>query len=541
MLASLADVARLNVLLELFSDVASSPDLETLLRVVSGRLNWVVDFDRCAFVIARPEGSICWLASKSEASVRNVPIAELSETERGIVERVLGSGAPAALALGRICVPLQGGGQTLGAISFSLDAGAYTYRDLRLGNHVGQYLGSLLSRLDLEEETRRLAARKDDLLALLSHELRNPLAPIVAAVRLLKMRANGQPSGELDIIERQAHHLVRLVDDLLDVARLTRGKVGLRCAPVGMANVIARAVEMMRPLVDERHHALLVEVANVGLVVDGDENRLAQVVSNLLSNAAHYTPSGGHIAVVVRRDGETVVIAVSDDGVGIAPEALSRIFELFVQGSNRSSGEGGLGLGLVVVKEVVELHGGTVSVANGVAGRGTTFTVRLPALPLNTVSSAPPPLADVAATTARRVLMVDDNEDALGLLSEFVSQAGHEVVTAGSGREALAALAGFPASVALIDINMPGMNGYELAAQIRSSHPIDRPYLVALTGYGQPSDRARSAAAGFDEHLVKPIDLDELLRVIGTTRSGQPFASSEATAWRSAETDADRR
>jgi CheY-like chemotaxis protein len=284
---------------------------------------------------------------------------------------------------------------------------------------------------------------------------------------------------------------------------------------VEIAHVIARAVEMMSPLLTERRHVLVVDVTNVGLLVDGDEHRLAQVLSNLLSNAAHYTPAGGHITIAARRDGEEVVVDVSDDGMGIAAEELPHIFQVFIQGSSRSSGEGGLGLGLVVVKELVELHGGTVAVASAGEGRGSTFSVRLPALPSDSVAPPPPdPLAATPPTTFERVLMVDDNEDALSLLSEFVARAGHEVVTAGSGADALTALADFRASVALIDINMPGMNGYELAARILATHAAERPYLIALTGYGHAKDHARSVAAGFDQHLVKPVDLDELLRVI---------------------------
>ncbi|HEY1535687.1 MAG TPA: HAMP domain-containing sensor histidine kinase [Polyangiaceae bacterium] len=363
-----SEIARLNVLIELFSACANAADRETLLRVAAGGLRWVVDFDQCTFAFASSQDGWCWVGTRAEETLRRVLLVDLPEADAALIYSVLERGVPAAQSPGRICIPLQGAGRTLGAICFSSAAVDYTHRDMRLGHHAGQYLGSLISRMDLESETRQLSKRKDDLLALLSHELRNPLVPIVTAVHLLKMRANGHPSRELDVIERQAQHLVRLLDDLLDVARLTHGKIVIERAPVELSRVIQRAIEMVSPLLDKRRHSLDVDVPSNDLVVYADENRLAQVVSNLLSNAARYTETGGHIGIAARRDGENVVIEVSDDGIGIAGEALSEIFELFVQGPNRSSKEGGLGLGLVVAKQLTELHGGTISVAS--EGRG---------------------------------------------------------------------------------------------------------------------------------------------------------------------------
>jgi signal transduction histidine kinase/ActR/RegA family two-component response regulator len=514
-MSSLADVARLNVLIELFSECANAADLETLLRVAAGRLRWVIEFEQCTFVLVREEERHCWVGTRTDETLRRIAFAELPETEATLIHDVLVSGAPAGLPRGMICAPIQGGGRTFGAICFSLEAALYTYRDMRLGHHAGQYLGSLVSRLDLEEETRRLSSRKDDLLALLSHELRNPLAPIVTAVHLLKAR-DARPSKELDVIERQAQHLIRLVDDLLDVARLTRGKVVLERAPVEVAQIVARAVEMVRPLLEDRRHSLDIQVPSTDLIVDADENRLAQVLSNLLNNAAHYTHVGGHLGIHARRDGETVVIEVSDDGIGITTDAMGTIFDLFVQGPNRASGQGGLGLGLVVVKQLTDLHGGSVSVASDGDGRGTKFMVRLPVLPTGSIVPAASAASLLLPATGapQRVLLVDDNEDALDLLSMFVESAGHEVVMAHDGPEALAALERAKPSVALIDINMPVMDGYELATRIRAHREGARPYLVALTGYGQATDRERTRAAGFNEHLVKPVELAHLLRVI---------------------------
>jgi signal transduction histidine kinase/CheY-like chemotaxis protein len=521
-MSSLADIGRLNILIELFSECANAANLETLLLVVAGRLRWVIDFDRCTFVLIRDDQRdepICWLATRAEETLRRAVLADLPDEEVATITHVLESGAPGGQSPGGICIPLQAAGRTIGAISLSTATGIYTYRDMRFGHHAGQYLGSLISRLDLEEETRRLSKRKDDLLAVLSHELRNPLAPIVTAVHVLKSRAAGQPSKELDVIERQAQHLVRLVDDLLDVARLTRGKVALERGPVEVAQVVARAVEMVSPLLEARRHELDVDVSS-GLVVDADENRLAQVVSNLLSNAARYTDVGGHVRVAARRDDQTVAIEVSDDGIGIDDDALSHIFELFVQGPGRVGAKGGLGLGLVVVKQLTELHGGSVSVASAGDGRGTKFTVRIPVLPPGAIARVPVAESSLIprTETSQRVLIVDDNEDALDLLSTFLESAGHQVATAHDGPDALAMLDRYKPSVLVIDIGMPVMSGYELAARVREHGSGERPYLVALTGYGQATDREQSRAAGFDEHLVKPVDLDRLLRIL--TRAG---------------------
>jgi len=513
-MSSLADIARLNVLIELFSESANAPDLETLLRVVVGRLRWIIEFDRCTFVLAREDGRQCWIGTHRDETLRVVAFADLDENDGLLIDNVLASGAPAARPPGRICIPGQTGGRTFGAIDFFTDAGAYSYRDMRLGHHAGQYLGSLISRMDLEEETKRISKSKDDMLALLSHELRNPLAPIISAVQLLKLRNPEQHTKELDIIERQASHLVRLVDDLLDMARLTRGKVELQRTPLEVAQVVARALEMVSPLLQQRAHVLDIDVASAGLIVDADENRLVQILSNILSNAAHYTQIGGHISIAAHQHADTVVIEVEDDGIGIPAAALSNIFDLFVQGPNRAGGSGGLGLGLVVVKQLTELHGGSVTVASEGDGHGTKFTVQLPRFPAGSILPAAPEASLLARTdTPQRVLLVDDNEDAVDLLSALVKRAGHEVVVAHGGFDALAALERFHPSVAVIDIGMPEMDGYELAARIRK-HAGAQPYLLALTGYGQATDRDRGAAAGFDRHLVKPVDLAHLLRVI---------------------------
>jgi signal transduction histidine kinase/CheY-like chemotaxis protein len=508
------DITRLNILIELFSECANSTDLDAMLRVAATRLRWVIDFDRCLFVLERNQQR-GYRVQTAHSHVSRVEFASLSDVETTLIDRVFESGAPAGKPPHAFCVPIPVAGRTIGAIFFSSESTGYSHRDLRLGHHAGQYLGSLIARLDLEADAKRRISRKDDLLALLGHELRNPLAPITTAVHILMASAKGEPSKELAIIHRQTQHLVRLVDDLLDVARLTRGKMTLRRKPIEIAQVLALALEMVSPLLQKRQHLLAIDVPPSGLVVNGDLSRLAQVVSNLLSNAARYTEPHGHISVTAVGDGQTVVIDVCDDGVGIPDETLADVFDLFVQGPKQAGADGGLGLGLAVVKQFTELHGGSVAVASRDDQRGTKFTIRLPLEPAGSVavapSEAPPPST---AKARQRVLLVDDNEDALDLLSFFLEGQGHVVKVARDGVEALGVLDRFLPSVAVIDITMPVMGGYELAERIRAQDSGAQISLVALTGYGQETDRERSRAAGFDEHLVKPVDLELLSRVV---------------------------
>ena len=365
-------------------------------------------------------------------------------------------------------------------------------------------------------EAEAASRAKDEFLAMLGHELRNPLAPIVTALKLLRDR-DGEADSALKVIERQVRHLARLVDDLLDVSRITRGRVTLACAPIEAAAVVAKAVEIARPLVEERRHALEIDVAR-GLVIEGDEVRLAQVIANLLTNAAKYTPPEGHIRVRARRAddgrGEAIEIVVSDDGIGIAPELLPRVFDLFVQGRRGlDRSEGGLGIGLTIVRRLVEMHGGQIRVSSPGVGRGTEVVVWLPAAKEREAAAALPSAASTAAPARRRVLVVDDNADAADLLAELLVAAGHEVVVAYDGEEALERSAEAPCDVAILDLGLPGMDGYALAEQLHA-RPDGGPTLVALSGYGLEADRRRTARAGFVRHFVKPVDPDRLLAVI---------------------------
>jgi PAS domain S-box-containing protein len=356
--------------------------------------------------------------------------------------------------------------------------------------------------------------RKDEFLAMLSHELRNPLAPIITAVELMQLRGDVATPHERAVIARQAQHLVRLVDDLLDVSRVARGKVTLTKRRIEIAAVVAKAVEATAPLLEERRHHLQVLVPADGLAVDADEVRLTQVVSNLLTNAARYTPPGGRIEVTAGREGGQVALHVIDSGIGIDPALLPQVFDMFVQGPRGfDRAEGGLGLGLSLVRTLTELHGGTVAARSEGEGRGSMFTVRLPA-------SAAPALAATgrgvsarpnADKLARKVLVVDDNRDAAEMVSLLLTRAGHQVEIAADASQALSAVAAFHPQVAILDIGLPVMDGYALARELRARLGRDAPIMIALTGYGQEQDLLRSAEAGFARHLVKPFDAKRLL------------------------------
>jgi PAS domain S-box-containing protein len=377
-----------------------------------------------------------------------------------------------------------------------------------------------VTRLKQAESAMRDAdRRKDEFLALLSHELRNPLAPILTAVELMRLRGDVATPREREVITRQAEHLVRLVDDLLDVSRVARGKVTLTKRRLELATVVAKAVESAAPLLEERRHELILSVATEGLAVDADEVRLTQVVSNLLTNAGRYTAVGGRIEVTAARDGGEVVLVVRDNGRGIEAGLLPQVFDMFVQGPRSSDRpQGGLGLGLSLVRTLTELHGGSVAAYSEGANRGSTFTVRLPAAAAPALTASPVGAVPrrVATDAARRVLVVDDNRDAADMISILLASAGHQVETAGDASQALSAVDAFQPQVAILDIGLPVMDGYALGRELRARLGSATPILIALTGYGQEQDQRRSAEAGFASHLVKPVDGKRLIQLVDT-------------------------
>ena len=365
------------------------------------------------------------------------------------------------------------------------------------------------------ESAERASRAKDEFLAMLGHELRNPLSPIVTALQLIKMRDGGKPTREHTVIERQVEHLVRLVDDLLDVSRITTGKVELKREKLEIADAVARAIEIASPLLEQRNHRFDVSVPPVGLMVEGDRARLAQIISNLLTNAARYTEPGGSISLTAEREGDDVVISVTDNGIGMSADLVPTVFDLFVQGRRGEGTHGGLGLGLTLVQNLVRMHGGSARAASAGPGKGSTFVVRLPALAEAEPSSVRfPTLPNFRAAASKRVLVVDDNVDAAELLGEVLRAAGHIVSIAHDGPSALAIIGGAVPDVAVLDIGLPVMDGYELARKLQKQLSSSCPPLVALTGYGQEVDRRRSTEAGFFDHLVKPVALDALLACI---------------------------
>ncbi|HWY85663.1 MAG TPA: ATP-binding protein [Gemmataceae bacterium] len=359
---------------------------------------------------------------------------------------------------------------------------------------------------------------KDECLAMLAHELRNPLAPLRHAVQVMRLKGTDDPDVRWagDVVERQVQQLSRLVDDLLDVVRFGQGKINLRMERVDMAEVVARAVEISRPLIDARKHHLEVSLPGEAVWVEGDPIRLAQVLSNLLNNAAKYTEEGGRIDLMVEAGGGEAVLRVGDTGVGIAAEMLPHIFEIFTQvPGSVSRSEGGLGIGLTLVRKLVELHGGRVAAHSKGPGHGSEFVVRLPLLREAT------PLAAAEAERPRRrkmparnVLIVDNNQDAAESLALLLRLRGHEVRTAYDGPAALDLTRACPPEVVLLDIGMPGMDGLEVARWLRQDLGLKDALLVALTGYGRKEDRRRSREAGFNAHLVKPADVRALERLM---------------------------
>jgi signal transduction histidine kinase/CheY-like chemotaxis protein len=376
------------------------------------------------------------------------------------------------------------------------------------------------------DELADLDHRKDEFLAMLSHELRNPLTPILNAALLLRLHSNRNRLHGIEnpvlhqsanIIERQVGQLARIVDELLEVSRITTGRIQLHQERIAVGVVVDNAVTTVRALIDQRKHELKVSLPAPALWLHADAARLEQVVVNLLTNAAKYTDPGGHISVTVQQEGEEAVLRVRDTGVGIAPEILPRIFDLFTQAERSlDRSQGGLGIGLALVQRLVEMHGGTVA-ASSALGQGSEFVVRLP------VVSPPPPQASAPATaTAQpagpslRVMVVDDNVDTVTTLALLVQESGHDVRTAYDGSAVLEAALDYRPHVVLLDIGLPGLNGFEVAKQLRQQPALQNAMLVAMTGYGRESDRQRSREAGFDHHLVKPGDFGKVLQILAT-------------------------
>jgi PAS domain S-box-containing protein len=504
-------------------------------------LRATLDSLRDAVLALDPEGNILLLNRSAEAllgtdsaSAAGRPVAELlrlRDTETGLTlavprgDEMPGDGsAPEQTMLltpqegeerpfDLVASPLRDGEENAGTLLVLRDAAP------RLEAERVRRESEESARRRIDEELRRRAdeiaaadRRKDQFLAMLAHELRNPLAPIRNAVELMRqvetLDSSFQPNREM--VERQVKNLARLVDDLLDVSRITQGSIRLRKEPVELRSILERAVDSTRPLVESRGHQLILELPREPIRLDADPTRLEQVVANLLNNAAKYTMPGGHIWLSAELVGKEAVVRVRDNGIGVPPDVLGRVFEPFVQtDGSLARSEGGLGIGLTLVRSLVEMHGGRVEAHSPGLGQGSEFTIRLPAR-IAQPADLPIPAASEPAVRplARplRVLVVEDNVDAAESLATLLRVWGHDVQVVHDGLQALDAARGRRPEVVLLDIGLPGLDGYQVARRLRDEVGLDNALLVAMTGYGQPEDRRRSREAGIHHHFVKPVE-----------------------------------
>jgi two-component system CheB/CheR fusion protein len=386
-------------------------------------------------------------------------------------------------------------------------------------------------RRSAEQELREANRHKDEFLAMLSHELRNPLAPILNAIEIIERAGPGDEpvrSAYQAVIARQVQHMKRLLDDLLDASRVSQGKIELRKQRVELAALLLQAVEVSRPIMLEKHQQLAMTLAHEPMPLEADPTRIVQVFANLVNNAAKFTDTGGHITLAAAvKDGHAVV-SVRDDGAGMSPDLIQRAFDLFVQEQRSPDrAQGGLGVGLTLVRTLVKMHGGSVTALSDGPGRGSEFVVRLPLAATRAVQAGrvTPPAGHGAGASPLRVLVVDDNVDAADALQYVLKLGGHDVTVAHDGPGALAAAAAAPPELVLLDIGLPGMDGYQVAARLREAGH-DRAALIALSGYGQEEDLRRSRTAGFDHHLVKPVDGATLRKLIAdlSSRFAHPAA-----------------
>jgi signal transduction histidine kinase/DNA-binding response OmpR family regulator len=446
-----------------------------------------------------------------------------------------------------LCYPLQIGEQLVGAFALG-----YAGREPRDRGMLEELAGRAAIALEnarlyrsLEREIARSREaeeglqdanrRKDEFLAMLSHELRNPLAPIRNAVELMRRVGSNEQRIVMarDVIDRQVTQLARLVDELLDVSRISQGKIALKKEPIELSKIITHSIETVRPMIDTREQRLAVEMTARPVWVMGDFARLSQVLANLLNNASKYTPEGGRITLLANADHGFATVTVEDNGTGIERELLPKVFELFVQGERGlDRSQGGLGIGLTLVKRLVELHQGKVEAESPGPGKGATFRVTLPSISAVQphAPAAPRPDAASAQVYGRRVLVVDDNFDAAESTAAFLRLEGHEVKTVGDGAEALASVPVFAPHVIVLDIGLPGLDGYAVARQLRERGDTSHMLLIAVTGYGQREDRERAMEAGFDYHFVKPTNPGQIQRAIEQGRSSGQSQEEAARA-----------
>jgi signal transduction histidine kinase/DNA-binding response OmpR family regulator len=532
--------ARLRLLADTASRLLKGSDGRTLLDSVYHQLSEHLGLEVFLGYLAQEGNAALVLSSYSGLSLGLLPKLERLEAGQGVAGRVvterqrwvldksaaangpLPDASPELGLAALACFPLLSQGRVLGTLAFGTrTARVFTEDELSLMQGVCDQVAVALERERLIGALRDADRRKDEFLAMLAHELRNPLAPVRTALEVFRMRM-WQDDVILRAIasaDRQVAHMTRLVDDLLDVSRITRGKVELKPVPMSLADLVEGAVQACEPIVTQRRHALTVSMPPEPILLNADPTRMTQVVANLLHNAAKYTPAGGRIHLNAERQGEELVLSVRDNGIGLKPDMLHRVFDLFVQvdpGSDRA--QGGLGLGLTLVRSLVEMHGGSVSARSEGLSKGSEFTVRLPLPPETPAALALTTSTKAAAVAARleplHILLVEDNPDIRETLKDLLELHGHRVEEASDGRAAVDMVLSQRPQVALVDIGLPELDGYKVAELVRASAGGANTRLVALTGYGHPEDRKRALEAGFDAHLVKPVSSDDLSQVL---------------------------
>lgn len=422
-----------------------------------------------------------------------------------------------------LAVPLLGHqGRPLGVVHLSDRVGGeFSAEDEAVLVQLAAMAAVSMENARLYESVREQNQRKDEFLATLAHELRNPLAPIANAIALLR-KGGAQATGKvIGIMERQLRQMVHLVDDLLDVSRVSSGKITLKQEPTDVREVLEVALESSGPLIQGAGHQLALELPGEALPLLGDRARLAQVLVNLLNNAAKYTPKGGHITVSARAEGPSVLVQVRDDGLGIPPDMLPRVFEVFTQVKHAEEhSQGGLGLGLALVRKLVEMHGGQVWAESAGLGKGSTFHLRLPLAAEQRVAGAAPAVQEAPAARGFRILVVDDNRDAAESLAMLLQLGNHEAITAYSGPQALEVARRVKPKAVFLDIGLPGMDGYEVAKALRADPDLAGMTLVALTGWGTETDQKQAREAGFDHHLTKPAEAEKVQELLGKMARG---------------------
>jgi signal transduction histidine kinase/DNA-binding response OmpR family regulator len=530
---------RLEVLWEAAGVLLTTEDPDTMLKELFGKIRDSLGLDVYFNFMVRDSGDVLELVSCGgvypetsqtfsrlefgqavcgNVALRRTPIVAtyIQQSSEPMVQLVKGLGIRAYA-----CNPLIAGGQLLGTLSFaSRTRDNFDREEIEFLETISHYVTLAYERLRLIDQLREQDQRKDEFLATLAHELRNPLAPISNGLELIRLSNNNPATIEkaTTIMHRQVEQLVRLVDDLLDVARISRNKLELRKERVSLETIVRNAVETSRPVLTAAKNDLRVELPSEPVLLDADPVRLAQVFSNLLNNAAKYSAAGGRISLVATQRGDELIVRVSDTGIGIEPNKLSQIFGMFVQlDASEQQVQSGLGVGLTLVQRLIEMHGGSIEAHSEGAGKGSEFVVRLPALaPATKTIAEDEPVSEERPAVRRRILVVDDNFDSAESMAMMLTLSGHEVATAHDGMEAVKLAGEFQPDVAFLDLGMPKLDGYEAARSIRQQSWGKQIVLVALTGWGQQEDKRRSREAGFDAHLVKPIDFGVLEELVAS-------------------------